>query len=113
MHTFQVHSKRLEQDGAKGKLVSYKCDVGKEDEVEVMFQWIEEKYGGVDVCVNNAGVAVTETLLGKLSTSVCKPELRHAISLPQLIFGVHFTESNPAHIRDMFNVSLIWNDMWV
>jgi NADP-dependent 3-hydroxy acid dehydrogenase YdfG len=57
------HAKQLASKGYADKLLAYKCDVGKEDEVEKMFQWIEEKHGGVDVCINNAGFAVVEPLL--------------------------------------------------
>ena len=64
----QENAKRLKDEGAKGSLQSYKCDVGNEDEVEQMFEWIEKNLGGVDVCVNNAGFGVTETLLGRASS---------------------------------------------
>ena len=60
----QEHAKSLKDAGVKGSLQSYKCDVGDEDQVEQMFEWIEKNLGGVDVCVNNAGFGVTETLLG-------------------------------------------------
>lgn len=48
-----------------GKLYAYKCDLTREDEIETMFTWIQTKHGGVDVCINNAGIAIEENLLGK------------------------------------------------
>jgi len=47
----------------KGKLVPYKCDLRKDDEIEAMFAWIKTNHGGVDVCVNNAGLAMESPLI--------------------------------------------------
>ena len=41
----------------KGKLVALRCDLSKEQEVLQMFQTIKDKFGGVDVCVNCAGLS--------------------------------------------------------
>ena len=46
-----------------GSLEGVKCDIGKEDEIKAMFEHIESKYGGVDVCINNAGLAKNAPLL--------------------------------------------------
>ncbi|XP_013388580.1 dehydrogenase/reductase SDR family member 11-like [Lingula anatina] len=43
-------------EGEKGRLIPMKCDLTKTEEIESMFQKIKEQLGGVDVCVNNAGV---------------------------------------------------------
>ena len=40
-----------------------KCDVAKEDEVKAMFDAAKAQFGGVDVCVNNAGLAHSAPLL--------------------------------------------------
>ncbi len=42
-----------------------KCDVSKEDEVEAMFNQIEETFGGLDILVNNASVCRDSLLLDK------------------------------------------------
>ncbi|XP_033628392.1 dehydrogenase/reductase SDR family member 11-like [Asterias rubens] len=39
-----------------GSLHAIKCDLTKEDEILAMFAEIKEKFGGVDVCINNAGL---------------------------------------------------------
>ena len=36
--------------------LTFKCDVSKEDEVNSMISFIEEKLGGVDVLINNAAI---------------------------------------------------------
>ncbi|ODM90753.1 Dehydrogenase/reductase SDR family member 11, partial [Orchesella cincta] len=46
-----------------GKLIPYKCDLTKPDEIEKMFIWVKANYGGVDVMINNAGVAVMKPIL--------------------------------------------------
>ena len=40
-----------------------KCDVRVEEEVKAVFATALDKLGGVDVCVNNAGVGHNATLL--------------------------------------------------
>jgi NADP-dependent 3-hydroxy acid dehydrogenase YdfG len=47
----------------KGELVPYKCDLRKDSEIEAMFAWIKSNHGGVDVCVNNAGLSTESPLL--------------------------------------------------
>lgn len=40
-----------------------KCDLTKEDEILAMFRRIQTELGGVDVCINNAGLAHCAPLL--------------------------------------------------
>ncbi|XP_072045549.1 dehydrogenase/reductase SDR family member 11-like [Amphiura filiformis] len=54
---------KLRQANTTGSLHAIKCDLRHEDEILAMFAEIKEKYGGVDVCVNNAGLAHPATLL--------------------------------------------------
>uniref|UniRef100_A0A9I3GIM9 Dehydrogenase n=1 Tax=Anopheles farauti TaxID=69004 RepID=A0A9I3GIM9_9DIPT len=42
---------------AKERLHSIRCDVTKEEDILAAFRQIEEKFGGVDVLINNAGIA--------------------------------------------------------
>ncbi|KAL3991662.1 translation initiation factor eIF-2B subunit alpha [Sarotherodon galilaeus] len=54
--------------GHPGVLVPFKCDLTKEEEILAMFAAIKEQHKGVDVCINNAGLAHPEALLnGKTS----------------------------------------------
>ena len=48
---------------AHGKLVSMKCDIRNEAEVKEMFAFAKKELGGVDVCINNAGLAHEAPLL--------------------------------------------------
>jgi len=51
--------------GAKGELYPYKGDVGKAEDIEAVFKWIKEKFGGIHVLVNNAGIARNGNITGK------------------------------------------------
>lgn len=58
-----------QQSGYTGLLVPYKCDLSNEEEILSMFSAIKKQHGGVDVCVNNAGLAYPDSLLsGKTSS---------------------------------------------
>ncbi|KAK0144770.1 Dehydrogenase/reductase SDR family member 11 [Merluccius polli] len=55
--------------GCTGLLVPYQCDLSNEEEILAMFSAIKAQHGGVDVCVNNAGLAHPDSLLnGKTSS---------------------------------------------
>ncbi|XDV32582.1 hypothetical protein PO909_003359 [Leuciscus waleckii] len=80
------------RSGFSGTLFPYKCDLSVEDEVLSMFSWIKVQHQGIDVCINNAGLALPEPLLsGKTSgwrtmmdvnviaLSVCTQEAHHSM----------------------------------
>ena len=49
--------------GSLGELTTIQCDVSKEDDVVAMFSQIKQKYGGLDVCINNAGLGKESPIL--------------------------------------------------
>ena len=51
--------------GEKGELYPIECDVEKENDILKVFEWIEKRFGGVDVLINNAGVLSREPIIGK------------------------------------------------
>ncbi|XP_015238634.1 dehydrogenase/reductase SDR family member 11-like [Cyprinodon tularosa] len=54
--------------GYSGVLIPFKCDLTNVEEIQSMFAAIKAKHKGVDVCINNAGLAHCEPLLsGKTS----------------------------------------------
>ncbi len=52
-----------ELSGSSGKLFPMKCDVRIEAEVKGVFEYAKKELGGIDVCINNAGVAHDAPLL--------------------------------------------------
>ncbi|XP_033833504.1 dehydrogenase/reductase SDR family member 11-like [Periophthalmus magnuspinnatus] len=61
-------SEECQAAGHSGVLVPYKCDLTNEEEILSMFSDIKSQHQGVDVCINNAGLAHPEPLLsGKTS----------------------------------------------
>lgn len=58
-----IHDERLAETLASLRALgatahSLRCDVTKEADLEAAAKWLEESWGGVDVVVNNAGVAI-------------------------------------------------------
>uniref|UniRef100_A0A1I8N4V0 Short chain dehydrogenase n=1 Tax=Musca domestica TaxID=7370 RepID=A0A1I8N4V0_MUSDO len=49
----------------KQNFTAFKCDIANEQSVKDAFTWIEDKFGGVDVLINNAGVVKNTTLLAE------------------------------------------------
>ncbi|RXG62119.1 Fatty acyl-CoA reductase [Armadillidium vulgare] len=47
----------------KGSLTAVKCDLKKEEDIRHLFKEIKGKFGGVDVCINNAGFTYSKSLL--------------------------------------------------
>ncbi len=45
---------KIREDG--GEAFALECDITKKEEVSVMIEKTEEKYGGLDILVNNAGI---------------------------------------------------------
>ena len=52
-----------ELSGCSGKLFPMMCDVRIEAEVKGVFEYAKKELGGIDVCINNAGVAHDSPLL--------------------------------------------------
>ena len=63
-HTRTHQALATELEGtAVGKLVAVKCDVKKEEDIKATFEVAKKEFGGVDVCVSNAGLAHNAPLL--------------------------------------------------
>ncbi|KAM5215966.1 dehydrogenase/reductase SDR family member 11 isoform 1-T1 [Hipposideros larvatus] len=49
--------------GYPGTLIPYRCDLSNEEDILSMFSAIRCQHSGVDICINNAGLARPDTLL--------------------------------------------------
>lgn len=56
-------SRELSEAKADGKLLALKCDVTREEDIKIAFKMAQAEFGGVDVCINNAGLAHNAPLL--------------------------------------------------
>ncbi|CAH1793442.1 unnamed protein product [Owenia fusiformis] len=54
--------------GERGMLNAIKCDLYNEDEIKAMFEAINKDHGGVDICINNAGMGNYAPLLDSETT---------------------------------------------
>lgn len=59
----QELSNQFSSENLEGVLDPVQCDVSKESEIKEMFKMIQSKYGGLDVCINNAGLMHRAQLL--------------------------------------------------
>jgi NAD(P)-dependent dehydrogenase (short-subunit alcohol dehydrogenase family) len=50
---FDKLEKELKQKESKGQLISMECDVRYEEHVNPVFRYIGERYGGIDLLINN------------------------------------------------------------
>jgi NADP-dependent 3-hydroxy acid dehydrogenase YdfG len=64
----QALSDDLESSGCKGKLHPMKCDISNEEAIKDTFEAIKRLYGGVDVCVNNAGISHNASILNGVTS---------------------------------------------
>ncbi|MCL4147326.1 UNVERIFIED_CONTAM: hypothetical protein GTU68_034471 [Idotea baltica] len=60
---FLLQSLSAELKGQPGSLRALKCDITKDDEVYALFKTIKQELGGVDICINNAGMSFNNSLL--------------------------------------------------
>lgn len=61
--SFQKLASECLSEGLVGILLPFKCDLMNEEEILSMFAAIKQQHGGVDVCINNAGLAHPDPLL--------------------------------------------------
>ncbi|XP_069125713.1 dehydrogenase/reductase SDR family member 11-like [Argopecten irradians] len=59
----QIQALADELKNEKGSLTAIKCDLTKEEEILDMFSKVKAEFGGVDICVNNAGLAHESLIL--------------------------------------------------
>src|SRR5437868_2643978 len=57
-------------------LVKFSCDITDPAAVEATIKEVFEKHGGVNVCLNNAGIIHSEPLINILS----RPDKKHKVS---------------------------------
>ncbi|XP_058466521.1 farnesol dehydrogenase-like [Malaya genurostris] len=62
VHRVELLKKDLTGEAAS-RLIAMKCDITKEEEILHAFAFVNEKFGGVDVMINNAGVSRDITTL--------------------------------------------------
>ena len=57
-----IFTQQLECEG-KENVHAIACDITSEEQIKAMFEKINEQAGGLDICVNNAGIAKNDSLL--------------------------------------------------
>ncbi|MHA7872107.1 MAG: SDR family oxidoreductase, partial [Hyphococcus sp.] len=72
-----IYTAAEEIDAAGGKALPLVCDIRFEDQVEAAVEETVNKFGGIDICVNNASAI---SLTGTEATAMKRWDLMHAIN---------------------------------
>lgn len=125
-----VHTAVAEIEAAGGKAVAVVGDVRGDEDVARTAATAVERFGGIDICVNNASaiaLAPTEQLSGKkydlmqdinckgtfLLTQACLPHLRespnpHVLTIaPPVNMNPHWLGAHPAYTLSKYGMSLL------
>jgi len=125
-----VHTAAADIEAAGGKAAAVVGDVRKEDDVRRAIDVAVQKFGGVDICVNNASAIATEPtekLAAKkfdlmadinikgtfLLTQACLPHLRqsdnpHVLTIaPPLNMNPRWLGAHPAYTLSKYGMSLL------
>lgn len=76
------------------------CDIGQDDDFKTIAETIKERWGGLDIIINNAGIATTGLMVD------CTPEQWHRainLNLNSVFRGCHFwlpllAQDGPGHV---------------
>ncbi len=66
----------------------FRCDVSQPHEMENLVDFAVEKYGGLDIAVNNAGIGGEQNLIGEMSIEGWDKVI--AINLSSLFYGMKY-----------------------
>ena len=73
-----IHTAAQEIEDAGGQALAVKCDIRDDDQVEAAVAATVEKFGGIDVCINNASAI---QLTGTLDTQMRRFDLMHQVNM--------------------------------
>jgi citronellol/citronellal dehydrogenase len=73
-----IHTAAAEIEAAGGKALPILCDIRVEEQVHAAVKQTIEKFGAIDVCINNASAI---SLTGTLETTMKKYDLMHQINI--------------------------------
>ena len=84
----QAIEEEVKKTGATGEVCPVRCDLCRESDITDMFQFIRQKYGRLDVCINNAGLVWHQSKLSEGSTE----EWREMFDVSALISAIYLQQ---------------------
>lgn len=72
-----IHTAAQEIEDAGGRALPIVCDIRQEDQVEAAVEQTAQRFGGIDICINNASAI---SLTGTLETPMKRYDLMHQIN---------------------------------
>lgn len=92
-------SLKAENSNITGKLYAFKCDLTEESNIKAAFEWIDEKFGRVDVLINNAGVFMQGNIIDADNSS----KLRQVINLD--VLGTAFCTREAFQLMQKYQIN--------
>jgi len=71
----------MKKSGSSGEVCPVRCDLRLESDIMDMFQTIRKKYGRLDVCINNGGLAWQQKKLSEGDTEEWREMLDVSVSV--------------------------------
>jgi citronellol/citronellal dehydrogenase len=72
-----IHTAAADIEAAGGKALAVVCDIREEEQVDAAVKATVERFGGIDICINNASAI---QLTGTLETDMKRYDLMHQIN---------------------------------
>lgn len=103
----EAQAKKLERDAKSDHLMTVKCDVSNLDDVSRLFAEVKTAFGGVDVLVNNAGIADIKMFC---DTSRADWDKIFSVNVGSMYNTIHCAHDYMVHQKkgSIINISSMW-----
>lgn len=98
----KIEELKIELKNVSGEIHSHQCDITSEESIKTTFNWIIEKFGGINILINNAGIFRYTSLLdennGQSITDTVNTNLLGLLFCTREAFKSMNKSSEDAHI---------------
>lgn len=98
----KIEQLKNELKNVSGEIHSHQCDITNEESIKTTFNWIVEKFGGINILINNAGIFRYTNLLdennGQMITDTVNTNLLGLLFCTREVFKSMNKSPEDAHI---------------